>query len=191
MDFLIGIDYSLFQLINQKWTNAFFDFVLPPIRDKYFWIPLYAFLLLFFLLKFKQKSIPIFIFALITVALTDQASSSIIKHFFERLRPCNQPELENSIRLLVNCGPGYSFTSSHAANHFGLAAFLGGLFLPYKRWLLPLFLFWAFSISYAQVYVGVHYPFDIIGGALVGTAIGAASLLILQKVFKNPFLFVN
>ena len=113
------------------------------------------------------------LFAVLTVVLTDQISSSFIKPFFERPRPCRDPILMNQIRMLLNgCSGGYSFTSSHATNHFGFAVYiyltLGNIIGKWKY----AFLVWAAVIAYGQVYVGVHYPLDIICGALLGTTIG-------------------
>jgi undecaprenyl-diphosphatase len=111
--------------------------------------------------------------ALATILLSDQISSSVVKPLFARLRPCNDPDLSTQVRLLLDgCGAGYSFTSSHATNHFALAIFLTVTLRQWigkYTWVLYL---WAASIGYAQVYAGVHYPFDILAGALLGTGIG-------------------
>lgn len=187
MEWLTGIDETVFFQINSKWTNPFFDFLLPLFRDKYFWIPLYAALLFYLSYTLKTRVLMVLVFAILTVVLTDQSSSSIIKPMVDRLRPCNDPILADQIRLLVNCGSGKSFTSSHAANHFGIGVFLGLLFFPIKKWVLYIFLIWAFSISYAQVYVGVHYPLDILGGAILGSSIGLISYLMMKRISGNPY----
>ncbi len=140
------------------------------------WIPLYLFLLLLVTINFKKNAWWWVVFAAGTVILTDFVSSSIIKNNIIRLRPCNEPGFASWIHVLVAYRPqSSSFTSSHAANHFGLAMFL---FLTlksgFKKWPL-LFFFWALSISFAQVYVGVHYPIDIICGGLIGILIGYLS----------------
>lgn len=114
----------------------------------------------------------VLIMLILTVTLSDQISSSLIKPFFEKLRPCQTTELAERIRILVDCGVGYSFVSSHAANHFAMAVFLTMLYFKKKKWIMPSAVLWAFSISYAQVYVGVHYPSDIIGGMLIGCLLG-------------------
>jgi len=98
-----------------------------------------------------------------------------------RVRPCNDFSLATDIIHRVPCGSGLSFPSAHATNHFAIAVFLICLF--YSRWkpVLPIGIFWAFIISFAQVYVGVHYPVDVTTGALLGITIG----LICAGIFKK------
>lgn len=175
LETILQWDHTVFEFINQTFTNGFFDWFLPIMRDKYVWVPLYIFLISFLVINYKGKGMVICLFAFVTIALTDQTSSNLIKHAVERLRPCNDPALQNQVRLLVDCGPGFSFTSSHATNHFGLAAFLASLFSKKYGWVGMVFYIWAFIVSYAQVYVGVHFPVDILGGALVGILIGKAT----------------
>jgi membrane-associated phospholipid phosphatase len=96
----------------------------------------------------------------------------VIKPTIQRVRPCNQVDMQKTVVLRVHCGGGYSFTSSHATNHFALAVFLiFAIGRHFRRIAIPLLL-WAASIAYGQVYVGVHFPLDILGGALLGTMIG-------------------
>ncbi|MBR9919207.1 MAG: phosphatase PAP2 family protein [Bacteroidetes bacterium] len=170
---LLHLDQDVFQVINGQWNNAFLDLVLPWMRNKYNWIPAYILLAVVLVYRYKAKGV-LAIFALIAcVALTDTLSHRVIKKQVERPRPCKTLDPESGeIRLLINCGSGYSFTSNHASNHFGIAAFLFFLFgsvLPGWRWLLFI---WAGIIAWAQVYVGVHYPLDVLAGALLGTIIG-------------------
>lgn len=166
---LLHWDTELFQIINQDWHNSFFNVVLPFLRNKLLWIPLYLFLLTFILINYTNKAIFILLFAGLTIFAADFTSSKLVKPQIERLRPCNNPEIKRSVKLLVHCGQGYSFTSSHATNHFAVAVFLILLLKLKWSWVL---LFWAAIISFSQVYVGVHYPFDILGGAVLGSLIG-------------------
>lgn len=181
-------DRWLFIQINEQQSNSFFDSMMPYLRNSFFWIPLYLFLFLFVIMNFKSRGWWWLLLFLCTVSLTDIVSSKILKEYFERLRPCNDPDFMENVRLLVNrCSGGYSFTSSHAANHFGMAAFFFISFRRYfKNWTLLAFL-WAASICYAQVYVGVHYPFDVFGGAAAGVIIG----LITGGFFNKQFGIVT
>ncbi len=181
-------DTFLFLQINSELTNPILDKILPIWRNANTWLPLYVFLIVFSVVNFKNKSFYWIFGAILTLIITDQISSSLVKPFFERPRPCNEPLLMSHVRLLLGyCSGGYSFTSSHATNHFGFAVYvmftLSGLF---KKWCY-LFLFWAATVSYAQVYVGVHYPLDIISGAILGSSIGYATSQIYIRKF-GPIL---
>ena len=171
----------IFNLINNKWNNSFFDAVMPLLRNSNFWLPLYLFLLVFALVNIK-KSGWFILLTICTAALTDIVSSHIIKNHIFRLRPCQDANLVGTIRVLVSyCPQSSGFTSSHAANHFGLAAFASGTLYPYAGKWIYLTYAWAFLIIYAQLYVGVHYPIDVLGGALVGVMAGLLTSSIYQK----------
>ena len=186
MQQLIHLDKALFKLINGQWTNSFFDWIMPWLRNSTVWVPLYFFLFLLVAINFKKQAFWIIIFGVITVALTDGISSKLIKPFFGRLRPCNDPDMMGMVRFLLDHRPGNgSFTSSHAANHFGIAMFLFVVLNKhFGRWMW-LFFVWAFCISYAQMYVGVHYPLDILGGAVLGCLIGFGTAYILNSRLKD------
>ena len=170
---LLNWDRWLFAKINQDWTNPFFDYMFPLWREAITWVPLYIFLLLFILINFGKRAWPWMIGLLVTVSLCDQISSHLIKPFIDRLRPCNDLLLVDKIRLLLNyCSDSRSFVSSHATNHFGMAFFIYLTLKPYLQKWTYLFFIWAATISYGQVYIGVHYPTDVICGALLGTIIG-------------------
>lgn len=183
---VIHIDQQLFEKINGDWINPFFDTIMPFLRNSLNWAPLYLFLLVFVLLNFKTKGLWWITFFIATVALTDMTGNYVFKHAFERLRPCNDPDFFDHVRLLIkNCGNGYSFVSNHAANHFGMAAFFFVTFKHLlKRWIW-IGLLWAGLIAYAQVYVGIHYPFDVLVGAMLGLAFGIS----LGSIFNKQFGF--
>jgi membrane-associated phospholipid phosphatase len=176
MEQLLLYDRHLFKVINYQWSNAFFDWLMPWLRNSEMWYPFYLFFLLLVAVNFKKNVWWWILLGAGTVILTDFISSSIIKHNIIRVRPCNNPDIASWIHVLVGYRPQSSgFTSSHAANHFGLAMFLYLTLKPYiKKWSGLLFL-WAFAISFSQVYVGVHYPLDIICGGLIGILIGYLS----------------
>jgi membrane-associated phospholipid phosphatase len=166
------IDVVIFRLINGGLSNPFFDALLPWCREKWFWMPAYWFVAAFSLINFGRKGWVIIIGMVLAAGLADFTSSSIIKKNVQRLRPCNDTERVENITLRVPCGSGYSFTSSHAANHFAVAVFLIGFLGDIARWVKPVALSWATLIAFSQVYVGVHYPADVTIGGLLGALIG-------------------
>lgn len=186
MEYLIQFDIHLFHLINQSWTAPVLDPVMSILRNQYVWGPVYVFLIGFLLFNFGTKGLVYCLFLIGLLVLSDQVSSQWIKNNVKRLRPCNQVELQDQRRLLVRCGSGYSFTSSHATNHFTFAVFAVFASLNFMgRWRYIL-LFWAACIAYAQVYVGVHFPFDVIVGGVVGSLIGYLGAFIYNRLVYKP-----
>jgi membrane-associated phospholipid phosphatase len=175
-------DQWLFIQLNSKLTNPVFDAVLPYFRDSVFWAPLYLFILVFIIVNYGKKGWWWSIAFLCTVAIADMVGTQVFKNGFERLRPCQDPDFYMYVRLLLKrCSGSYSFVSNHAANHFGLATFIALTFYTtFKRWVYLIYL-WAIFIAYAQVYVGVHYPLDVLGGAGLGVLAG----LLTAWVFNN------
>ena len=147
--------------------------------NKLIWIPLYLFFLYLLIKHFKLNSIWILLTIGILILCTDQFSVGL-KNYFQRLRPCHEPTLEGLVHLVNNkCGGKFGFVSSHASNHFALAIFLSVIFRKtYKYFALSIFV-WAALIAYSRVYLGVHYPGDIIGGAILGILLG----LIFGKLY--------
>jgi len=169
---LLHADYWLMLKINRDWQSTIFDYVSLFIREASFWVPVYVFLLLFITLNFGKKGWWWALALIGLIALADSLSSHLIKEILFRPRPCRDEVMAQNIRFLAKtCGMNGSFTSSHATNHFAIASFL---YLTLKKsspfWILGFV--WAGMISYAQVYVGVHYPLDVIGGAILGTTLG-------------------
>lgn len=182
LDWIIQKDQALFQKVNSAWTNTFLDAILPWFRESTHWYPFYFVLLIYLAYQWRSKLWKWLVFAIITIVATDQISSSVFKPLFHRLRPCVDPLIAPHARLLLShCSGGFSFTSSHAANHFGIAMFffmtLYGILGKYNK----LFFVWAALIAYAQVYVGVHYPLDITVGAIIGLLIGYVTAKMYQK----------
>ncbi|WP_214228390.1 phosphatase PAP2 family protein [Pedobacter sp. B4-66] len=174
-------DVELFLKIHRGFANPFFDWLLPLMRNRFFWAPLYLFIIIFSFIEYKKKGWYIIGMLLVTFAIGDLVASRVIKPSVARIRPCNEITLANEIIHRVPCGSGYSFPSAHATNHFAIAVFL--IFVFYHRWkpILSIGLFWAFIISFSQIYVGVHYPIDTMVGAILGTLIG----LLTSKIYKK------
>ena len=176
-------DFQIFKMINTGLSSPLLDAFLPWTREPLFWVPLYLFIIAFVMFNFGKKGYWFVLFLAITVSNSDIVSSRLIKKSVERLRPCNDDNV--AVIKRVRCGGGYSFTSSHATNHFAVASFLvstlGLYFKRYRGWLW----LWAAVISFAQVYVGVHYPLDILAGALVGTIIGQWWAWVFRKYYGH------
>ena len=158
--------------VNGTWSVTWLDVFMLLMRNPVTWIPLYVFMLIWSFVKIRPLFWWFLVLTVLTFAITDFGSSSLLKPFFGRLRPCYDPDLQDSIRSLVGCGGRYSLPSSHAANHFGLAMFWfrAVLLATGKKW--NWVWIWAFIIGYAQVYVGKHFPFDILAGATLGMVVG-------------------
>ncbi|MDP4150999.1 MAG: phosphatase PAP2 family protein [Bacteroidota bacterium] len=172
LNWLDHLDKLLFVLIQHDSDHPVLDRIMPVLRDPYTWIPLYALLLYYGIRKGRKKAWIFIMLSLLTFAITDSVSAQLLKPLFERPRPCYEPELSTLLRGLVDCGGLYSMPSSHAANHVGLAAFwyFSIRTMTGKRW--TWLWFWAGAIGYAQVYVGKHYPLDIVAGSIFGLLTG-------------------
>jgi undecaprenyl-diphosphatase len=153
------------------WLNSFHLESLDPIvlqlTQTITWIPLYV-LLLYLIYRIDSKNI-VWILGgvMLTILLSDQVSSGLMKPYFERLRPCHDPRWEGMMHVYGRCGGLYGFVSSHAANTFGLATFLT-LKLGRKQKAIAWLFLYALVVSYTRIYLGVHYPLDLFFGALVG-----------------------
>ncbi len=179
---LIEFDRYVFLLINQKGIFSYGDLVFPWVRQAQHWYFLYFILLIFGYVVFRKNFFWWLLFLIVTICFSDQFSSSIIKPLFGRLRPCADPQFYSQVRLLVGCpSASYSFTSSHAMNHFAAALFFFRSFKPSLKIYSYLFFAWAGMICYGQIYVGVHFPLDIFIGALLGLGLGFWGFELFRK----------
>jgi undecaprenyl-diphosphatase len=140
------------------------------VTNRNTWIWVYILIILITLMRFGKKGILTLLLLVVTVAASDRLTSGILKPLFDRTRPCHIVELKP--RILANCSDQGSMPSSHAANHFALAVFMSLMATKRKYIEIPVWIFWAVLISYSRVYVGVHYPSDILIGAIIGAGIG-------------------
>src|SRR5690606_24522804 len=156
------------------------------LRNPFTWLPLYAYLLYFIFTRHRQRLWAFLGISLVVFAITDFTSASLLKPFFGRLRPCYAESLQPVLRDLVGCGGKYGMPSSHASNHFGLASFwfLSIAWMHNRKW--GWLWIWAAAIGYAQVYVGKHYPGDILAGALLGTFTGTLFAFLSRRWFIHP-----
>lgn len=183
-DWLIQKDLEVWKTVHANGHTPFLDIVIPFVRNENFWAPLYIFLLVYVTLNFKKAGWVWCLLFFAAFGCSDYINSSILKPLFDRLRPCNTPELQSMMHLLVPCGGGKSFPSSHAANHFAMGVFSAITFSRHLKFAWVFFIAWALLVSYAQVYVGVHFPLDVLGGAVVGTVIGTLFALFFGIRFR-------
>lgn len=185
LEYIQQLDVELFLYLNGLHSN-FWDVVMYWFSEEITWIPLYAVLLFGLYKKYGWKALlPVIVGVTLTITLTDQLSVKAFKEVFVRYRPCHNLEIQHLVHLVKNhCGGQYGFVSSHAANTFGLASFLCLLFSNNKLG-LGLFI-WAMAVAYSRIYLGVHYPADILGGALLGISLGSFTG-IFTKIAINKF----
>jgi membrane-associated phospholipid phosphatase len=185
MDQLLQLDKHLFYMINHGLSNPFFDWLMPIVRNPYVWVPLYVFIFVFCIYRYKKTGVYIIVLLALTFGLADRGSAGVLKNLVKRVRPCNDPAMASTIIARVPCGSGYSFPSSHASNHFAIAGFLSLVFYSRWRWIWLVGMVWAFVISFSQVYVGVHYPVDVTCGAIYGLLVGWLVYLLFKKLKPN------
>ncbi len=166
LETLINWDKALFFLINSH-HSPFWDSVMLFVTNKGSWYLLYAIIIGFLIYSYRKHIwLPVIMIAL-TITIADQTSSGFLKPTVERLRPCKDPEIASQVRTPGGCGGLHGFTSSHASNHFGIAVLLILMGRNWSKWVW-LFLPWAAIIAYSRVYVGVHFPGDVIVGGIIG-----------------------
>lgn len=184
---LIHLDRKILLLVNRELTFPAFDQFALFMREAKMHIPLYAFFIFIAFKQFGKKGWWWLLGAVLLIALSDGISSHLIKPFVGRLRPCRDPNLSDQIRLLASyCGANGSFTSSHAVNHFAFATFTVSTLANGNKKYLWLYV-WAALIAYSQVYVGVHFPSDILAGGLLGVVFGwLGARITLQPLTLRP-----
>jgi len=178
---LSALDHSLFLLIN-SWNTAWLNPVMVFFSSQVIWLPLIIFIFWLAFRQLERKSFYLFIlFMTLALIASDVSSSYILKNIFQRLRPCRVAEIKELMNDFgQKCGGKFGFVSSHAANSVTTLtfAFFGLRMIPgyfHSLWLLPLI------VSFSRIYLGVHYPGDILGGALVGLTWG----YVLARFFRG------
>lgn len=182
LDKLIIIDTNLFLWLN-SYHSPFWDKLMWHISGKLEWLPFYLFVAVYIVYRYRWRSIAIFIAIGIVITLADQLSVLAFKETIRRLRPTHNPDIGHLVHTVNEYRGGqFGFISNHAANSFALAGFLSLLFQ--KRYISLSLFFWAGLVSYSRIYLGVHYPADILGGAIFGSLIAWASYRLYIKTIR-------
>ena len=177
-EYIKNLDREITIFLNNL-SHQSIDGIMILFSNKYLWIPLYLFLI-YWLWHFDKKNFKLNLFLCVSVVIiSDFITSSIMKPFFERLRPCNDPSLEGIINVISGCGKKYSFASSHASTTFSLAS----IFYIISNKKIRMLFFWSILIGYSRIYLGVHFFLDVIFGFLVG---GLTSIII-YRISKKLF----
>ena len=194
LNYLIELDKSLFLFFNSHHT-IYLDQIMWVITGKIVWIPIILSFVYIFFKKGWKEGLLVTLMLVLTVAICDQISSGICKPLFERLRPTHDPEFSQYVTTVNGyLGGKFGFISSHAANAFGLAI-VSSLIFKNRLYTISIIV-WALLSCYSRMYLGVHYPGDILCGALVGVASGYFCYKMYQKlhgkfVDKTPIPYTN
>jgi undecaprenyl-diphosphatase len=191
LEYLEALDTRLFLYINGK-HNSFFDVIMYWASNQFFWIPLYLILIVWLIRRFRKSAWYYIIIVILLEIASDQLSSNLIKNLVRRPRPSHVASLAPYIHLSA-AGPGglYGFVSGHASNSFALVLFLILTLPPACRNLKYAMAAWALLVSYSRIYNGVHYPGDVLCGALLGSLLAAAAAALFRSFYPSYLLFIR
>ena len=191
LEWLKELDRELLLYLNSFHT-PFLDPIMFWVTKTLFWLPLYLFLLYLTVNYFKKDWWIVIIGIAVAILLTDRITSGFMKPFFERLRPSREPSLQGLVHLVkdsagkIYYGGKFGFASSHAANTFATAMFFWLVFRHRYRWMWVLFV-WATAMTYTRIYLGAHYPGDILVGLLIGLACGWFGYNVQQWIWRKKY----
>ena len=184
IDKLIGYDQELFLYLNNL-GNSSWDHFWLVITDKLTFIPLYAILLYLLYKRYGLKSLIIFVVVVaLMITFTDQVTN-IFKRGFARPRPCRAERIMEYARFVAErCGL-YGFFSGHSSNSMAAAVFAGLMLRPYYKRLIYILILWSFVVAYSRIYVGVHYPLDVVCGLTFGVLAGLLFYKLAKYLLKK------
>ncbi len=177
------LDTQAFLWLNSL-HSAFFDPIMLWISGKNEWYPMYAIIIGALIWRYKNRSIAMLLTITLSVVVSDRVCSGFLKPFIQRLRPCHEPSLQKLVHLVGDCGGQFGFCSSHAANTFTLGTCLF-LLLGKEFTSIKYFYVWAIIVSYSRIYVGVHYPLDVLAGAGIGVLASILCFKIYQRIINR------
>lgn len=176
MNWLMDLDTALMRLLNLQWTHPFIDRFLPLFSDFDVWMIPFIILLIFIVIKERLKGVLIVVGLGLTILLSEAMSTEVMKELVDRIRPCH---IHEWVRLIEGyCPKSPAFTSSHATNIVASITFLS-FFFP--RWLFFVTVPLAILVGYSRIYLGVHYPLDVVGGAILGAGCGWAVFWVFKQ----------
>lgn len=182
------LDRELFIYFNSM-QSPFWDTFMTYMSSRVFWVPMYMLILAYLMYYYRKRSILQIGAMVIAVAAADLISSRFFKPFFARLRPCHDESLSEVVNMVSGCGGRFGFISSHAANTFAFAAALCLILDKRYRIFKVFLLIWASIVSYSRIYLGVHYPGDVLGGALLGILLGMVMAFFYRQAAQRVSYF--
>jgi undecaprenyl-diphosphatase len=189
LDKLIALDTNLFLWLNGH-NSPFWDKVMWFISGRNEWIPVYVLFAAYIIYRYRWQSIPVIIAIIVAVTLADQLAVHLFKDVFQRPRPTYNPAIQNLVHVVNDYRGGtFGFISNHAADTFVFATFLSFLFK--NRYFTISILSWAAIVSYSRIYLGVHYPGDVLGGMIFGSFLGWLIFTVYFQVDKKIKLYKN